>query len=119
MIKEIVNREKLPFFHDYVEIINCHGAQNMTHPKIQHQIQVARRESFPIYLIGDDENAWNHHIKSMQNELGGDFGFTIWDTSFEEDNFGRDNVIKFINLRLRKNDKPFISDEEIKGNYIQ
>ncbi len=114
VIKEIVEREKLPFFHDYVEIINCHGAQNMTRPKIQHQIQAARRESFPIYLIGDNENAWKDHLKSMQDELGDDFGFTIWNTSFEEDNFGRDNVIKFINLRLHKNGKPIISDEEIK-----
>ena len=114
VIKEIVKRKKLPFFHDYAEIFNCHGAKNMTYQKIQHLIQAARKDSFSVYLIGDNENAWSDHIKFMQDKLGSDFGFTIWDTSFEEDNFGRDNVIKFINSRLQKHGKPVISDGEIK-----
>lgn len=114
VIKEIAKRNKLPYFNDYVTIINCGGVKNMTRKKIQNYIRTARKDSSSVYLIADDENKWEDHLKFITDELGEDFRYTVWKNSFEEDNFGRCNVIRFINSRLQKIGKPDITDEEIK-----
>ena len=114
MVREIAKRNKLPFFNDYVAIINCGGVANMAHNKIQHYVQIACRDSSSVYLIADNEKAWGYHLQSARDKLGDKFRYTVWKTSFEEDNFGRRNVIQFINSRLQKSSKPNITNKEIR-----
>ena len=64
-----------------------------------------------MYIIADNENDSLSKIKNIENKINTDFKYHIWNTNFEEDNFGKDDVIKIFNKKLNKYDQKIYLSE--------
>ena len=81
-------------------VLDRKGVTNMFEGSIHWLIQSARKDSVAIYIIADNEADWDDEIRKIRQEFNGPFDYHIWRTSFEEDNFGRANMVALINSYL-------------------
>ncbi len=98
-----------------VMVIDSEGITNMFKGSIPWLIRSAREDSIVVYMIADNEAKWNKEMGKIQQEFSGPFsglfGHHIWNTSFEEDNFGRASVIALINSYIRGRGQNLSEDE--------
>ena len=100
-----------------VMVIDSEGVTNMFKGSIPWLIRSAREDSIIVYIIVDNEADWNKEMEKIRQEFSGPFsrlfGNHIWNTSFEEDNFGRASVIALINSYIRGHGQSLSEDEVI------
>ena len=98
-----------------VMVIDSEGVTNMFKGSIPWLIRSAREDSIIVYIIADNEADWNKEMEKIRQEFSGPsnglFGHHIWNTSFEEDNFGRASVIALINSYIRGHGQILSEDE--------
>ena len=102
IIKKIFERLNISITDDGIHIIDCEGANNMAAKKLRETIRFANRDHIAMYVIADNEGNLKSQTKIMQGEIETAFGYHIWNTSFEEDNFGKRKVVALINSYLQK-----------------
>ena len=111
VIKKIFERLNISITDDGIHIINCDGAKNMAAKKLKDTIRLANRDHIAMYVIADNEGNLESQTKIMQGRVETAFGYHIWDTSFEEDNFGKRKVVALINSYLKKYGQNLSYDE--------
>ena len=99
-IEKICRRRGINLAGDAVMVLDRKGVTNMFEGSIHWLIQSARKDSVAIYIIADNEADWDDEIRKIRQEFNGPFDYHIWRTSFEEDNFGRANMVALINSYL-------------------
>ena len=100
VIEKICERRGISLADDAVMVLDRKGVNNMFGGNIQWLIRSARKDSVAIYIIADNEADWDDEIRKIRQEFNGPFDYHIWGTSFEEDNFGRANMVALINSYL-------------------
>lgn len=98
-----------------VMVLDSEGVTNMFKGSIPWLIRSACEDSIIVYIIADNEADWNKEMGKIRQEFSGPFnrlfGHHIWNTSFEEDNFGRASVIALINSYIRGHGQSLSEDE--------
>ena len=111
VIKKIFERLHISITDDGIHIINCEGVKNMVAKKLKDTIRLANRDHIAMYVIADNEGNLESQTKIMQGRIETAFDYHIWDTSFEEDNFGKRKVVALINSYLKKYGQNLSYDE--------
>ena len=73
---------------DGINVINCKGVANISKNKLDWIIRSANRDYIAVYVIADNETSLQS-IKNIQKDVRTKFSYHMWNTSFEEDNFGK------------------------------
>ena len=105
IIENIFEKLNIDKENDGIKIINAHGISNINTQKLNEIIDLANRDFIHVYIIADNENGSISKIKNIKDNLNTNLKYNIWDKSFEEDNFGKNNVIKIFNKKLNKHDQ--------------
>ena len=100
VIEKICERRGISLADDAVMVLDRKGVTNMFEGSIHWLIRSARKDSIAIYIIADNEAKWEEALRKIRQEFNGPFDYHIWRTSFEEDNFGRANMVALINSYL-------------------
>ena len=112
VIERICGMRGISLADDIVMVLDREGVANISAGNIRWLIQTARKDSIAIYIIADNEGKLRKEIGKIEQEFDGQFGCRIWEASFEEDNFGRADVIGLINSYLSAR-KQCLSDEDV------
>ena len=100
VIEKICERRGISLAGDAVMVLDRKGVTNMFEGNIHWLIRSACKDSIAIYIIADNEAKWEEALRKIQQEFNGPFDYHIWRTSFEEDNFGRADMVALINSYL-------------------
>lgn len=107
-----------------VEIYNYEGTGGIKGQNIRGTFDTAKKHSTLCYLISDNDERAQGYIEDLIRERLLEIDcYRIWESEFEEDNFGIDKVLDKINKALEENglnkiEKNQVKDEMGRGKFL-
>lgn len=118
VIEQIFEKLQVSMKDDGINVINCKGIGNMEEQKLEGIIKTANQDNVSMYVLADNEGKSVRKVGNIKKRITTDFGSHIWKKSFEEDNFGRRNVINLVNSYLKRRGE-VLTDKEVKEQHKQ
>ena len=116
VIEKIFEKLQVSMKDDGISVINCRGIENIEEQKLEIIIQTANRDNVSMYVLADNEGTSIQKIAQIKKRINTNFASHIWKKSFEEDHFGKRNVIDWVNSYLKKYGEN-LTDKEVAEKY--
>ena len=122
IINKIFKKWSINIENEGICLINSKGIANMRRIILDPILETANRDFIVVYMIADNEAKSETRINAIKEVMTTKFDFHIWQKSFEEDNFGFNKVIDFVNSYLQPQGKILtyedVRNEQMSGNAL-
>ena len=114
IIKKIFEKWNVDVEYEGIRLINSHGIANMRRRILDPIIETANNDFIVVYMIADNEAKSQTKICTIGSSMTTKFDYHVWQTSFEEDNFGFTKVVDLVNSYLLPQGK-IVTHDDVKN----